>query len=79
MSFVCGQLVAGILMIYLMNGCKHVTHTRTSTIEHNQYTLRVYVMNINDYSWANYTIRLFIAGFFDSFICTIIYLAAIVG
>lgn len=39
MSFVCGQLVAGILMIYLMNGCKHVTHTRTSTIEHNQYTL----------------------------------------
>lgn len=43
------------------------------------FPLRVYVMNINDYSWANYTIRLFIAGFFDSFICTIIYLAAIVG
>lgn len=43
------------------------------------FFLWVYVMNINDYSWVNYIIRLFIVGFFDSFICKIIYLVVIVG
>lgn len=43
------------------------------------FFLWVYVMNINDYSWVNYIIRLFIVGFFDSFIYIIIYLVVIVG